>query len=202
MTESEIDVLLARAAAGDARAPGELLEGHRTRLRSMVAVRLDPRLAARLDPSDLVQDALLDAHRQLSQYLEHRPLPFYPWLRQVTWQRLVLAHRQHLRVAARSAAREVAGDWALSDASVDHLAERFVASGTNPPSRAIRSELRGRVREALTELSPQDRDVLVLRFLEQLSTSETAAVLGASDSAVKMRQLRALARLREVLDHE
>ena len=57
MTDSEIDALLLRARAGDDAAAGELLESHRARLRSMVAVRLDRRLSARVDPSDLVQEA-------------------------------------------------------------------------------------------------------------------------------------------------
>lgn len=202
MTDDEIASLLDRTRLGDPAAAGELLEGHRTRLRAMVAVRLDPRLGARLDPSDLVQDALLDAHRQLTTYLEQQPLPFYPWLRQITWQRLVLAHRQHLAVAARSVAREAACDMALSDESVSHLADRLHSRGPNPGSRAIENELRQRLRGALAMLAPADQEILLLRFLEQLSTGETAAVLGLSASAVKMRQLRAVERLREILDHE
>jgi RNA polymerase sigma-70 factor (ECF subfamily) len=78
--------LLRAAANGDDDARQRLLARHRTRLRQMVAVYLDRRLADRVDPSDLVQEALTDAARGLSCYLRERPLPFYPWLRQFAWQ--------------------------------------------------------------------------------------------------------------------
>ena len=101
--------MLDRAGHGDARARQLLLERHRARLRRMVAVRLDRRVAARVDPSDLVQETLAEAAARLSDYLRRRPLPFYPWLRQIAWDRLVEAHRRHLRAGRRSVAREVPG---------------------------------------------------------------------------------------------
>ena len=79
----DTDVLLQRASAGDESARGVLFARHRGRLLQMVSARLDSRLAARVDPSDIVQEALVDASRMLSDYLEHRPLPFYPWLRKL-----------------------------------------------------------------------------------------------------------------------
>src|SRR5947209_19815970 len=92
----DTDQLLAAARTGDASARGRLLEHHRHRLRGMVALRLDPRLAARVDPSDLVQETLAVAHRRLDDYLRDRPLPFYPWLRQIAADRLADAHRRHV----------------------------------------------------------------------------------------------------------
>lgn len=80
----DTDTLIRKARKGDAAAREELLVRHRGRLRHLVAYRLDPRLAARVDPSDVVQEALADASRKLSDYLERRPLPYYPWLRQLT----------------------------------------------------------------------------------------------------------------------
>jgi RNA polymerase sigma-70 factor (ECF subfamily) len=103
--EPDTDVLLDRAAAGDSTARQQLLGRHRNRLKRMVAVRLDPRLAARVDPSDVVQEALADAARKLSDYLARRPLPFYPWLRRLAWERLVKLHRRHT-AGRRDIARE------------------------------------------------------------------------------------------------
>src|SRR4051794_14464625 len=103
--DPDTDLLLRRAARGEEEARHRLLERHRDRLRRMVAVRLDPRLAARLDPSDIVQEALADAHQKLDQYAHERPLPFYPWLRRLAWERVVQAHRYHGR-ARRSVDRE------------------------------------------------------------------------------------------------
>src|SRR5947208_13646251 len=106
LADPDTDVLVDRAASGDGSARQQLLVRHRGRLRQMVAVRLDPRLAARVDPSDVVQEALADAARKLDGYLRDRPLPFYPWLRRLAWERIVLLHRRHVRSQRRSVTRE------------------------------------------------------------------------------------------------
>src|SRR3954470_21288218 len=93
--DPDTDLLLRRPARGEEEARHRLLARHRDRLRRMVAVRLDPRLAARVDPSDVVQDALVDAARKLAAYLRDRPLPFYPWLRRLAWERLTKVHLRH-----------------------------------------------------------------------------------------------------------
>jgi RNA polymerase sigma-70 factor (ECF subfamily) len=168
----------------------------------MVAVRLDRRLGARVDPSDVVQEALLDAAQELSDYLRQRPLPFYPWLRQLAWERLIELHRRHLQAQRRSVKREEPLAPHLSDQSALQLADRVLARQSSPSDRAVRSELRLRVRAALDRLGERDREVLVLRHLEQLSTKEAAAVLGISEGGVKIRHLRALERLRALLGVE
>jgi RNA polymerase sigma-70 factor (ECF subfamily) len=193
---ADTDALLDRAARGDDHARHQLLDRHRRRLRRMVALRLDRRLTARIDPSDVVQEALADAGRKLDGYLRVRPLPFYPWLRQLAWERLVKLHRRHT-ADKRDVAREALPD--LPEQSALELAERLVAPGTGPDQRAVREELRQRVRTALDRLTAGDRELLVLRHAEQLSTKEAAAVLGVTESAVKSRHLRALERLRTAL---
>src|SRR5437763_14614661 len=97
----DTEELLRRAGDGDAAARQQLLARHRDRLRRMVAVRLDQRLAARVDPSDVVQEALIEADRKLDDYLEQRPVPFYPWLRRLAWEQLVKLHERHVQVAGR-----------------------------------------------------------------------------------------------------
>src|SRR5262245_13664819 len=98
----DTDALLAQAAQGQPDARGALLERHRDRLTRMVACRLDRRLAARIDPSDVVQEVLAEAGRKLQRYLSERPLPFYPWLRQLAWEHLAVLHRRHVRAGKRS----------------------------------------------------------------------------------------------------
>jgi RNA polymerase sigma-70 factor (ECF subfamily) len=196
------DELLAGAQRGDGAARQQLLARHRARLRKMVACRLDRRLAARLDPSDVVQEVLAEADRELADYLEHRPLPFYPWLRQLAWDRLVDLHRRHLQAGKRSVRREEMGVLDLPDESAVELAGRLVHRGSSPSRQLLREEQRARVRVALERLPARDREVLVLRHLEELSTADTAAVLRISVSAVKARHLRALQRLRGLLGGE
>ena len=88
----------------------------------------------------------------------------------------------------------------LPDESVQQLAHRLLASGTSPSRRLIRQEQREQVRAALAELEPRDREVLVMRHLEQMETPEIAAALGISEGAVRNRQYRALIRLRALLE--
>jgi RNA polymerase sigma-70 factor (ECF subfamily) len=149
----DTEQLIEQASRGDAAARQQLLVRHRDRLRKMVRVRMDQRLAARVDPSDVVHEALADAAGKLSDYLRRRPLPFYPWLRRLAWERLVKLHRRHIRARSRSVMREDPGRQALPDESVLELARRLVAPGTSPSNRMIREELRGRVQAALARLS-------------------------------------------------
>ncbi len=195
----DTDELLASASRGDASARQQLLVRHRRRLKKMVRLHMDRRLAPRIDPSDVVQEALAEAAQELSDYLAERPIPFYPWLRKIAWERLVKLHRRHLRARKRNVGREEPGILNLPDESAVQLAGRLLDLGSSPSKHLLREELHARVQTALDQLPDRDREVLVLRYLEQLSTKETAAVLGISESAVKTRHLRALVRLRERL---
>jgi RNA polymerase sigma-70 factor, ECF subfamily len=191
--DAETEELVCRASRGDTEARQQLLVRHRDRLRRMVAVHLDRRVAARIDPSDVVQEALMDAAQKLSDYLEERPLPFYPWLRRLAWDHLIRLHQHHLATRKRSALKEE--KLGLPDESVLELAQRLISPGSSPSRHLLREELRDRMRAGLDQLAESDREVLVLRYLEQLSMSEIAAVLGLQEGAVKMRHTRALRRL-------
>ena len=195
--EPDTEQLLACAAQGDQAALGQLLQRHRQRLLHMIALRLDRQVQARLDPSDVVQETLAEAARRLADYARLRPLPFYPWLRQLAWERLVQLHRRHVRAGKRTVRREQA-DLPLSEKSALALADRLVSRGSSPSARLHRSEQRRRVQAILAQLAEADREVLVLRYLEHLSTPELAAILGLTPAGVKTRQLRALQRLRDL----
>jgi RNA polymerase sigma-70 factor (ECF subfamily) len=200
LSEPDTEQLLDAAARGDADARGRLLDRHRQRLKRMVAVRLDRRLAARVDPSDLVQETLAEAHRRLDAYLHQRPLPFFPWLRQLAADRLGMLHRRHVGAGRRSITREEPP--ALPGESALALADRLLAASNGPSAGLRREERRALVRAALDDLPERDREVLVLRYLEQLSTAEVAEVLGIGEGAVKMRLLRAARRLHGLLHEE
>src|SRR5262245_41688537 len=105
-TDADTERLLTLAADGDPAARERLLGKHRDRLVRAVARRLDRRMAARVDASDVVQDALADADRKLPGYLRDRPLPFYPWLRSLALERLLRQRRRHVGARMRSVERE------------------------------------------------------------------------------------------------
>ena len=199
MADQETRQLLERAAAGDEQAVQTLFRENRRRLRGMVAVRMDQRMAGRVDPSDVVQEALTIASQRLVDFLNNRPMEFYPWLRQIGWNCLVDAHRRHVLADRRSVDREISIDPALSSQSAATLVNRLVSTGTSPTGRLDREEQRSSVLDALEHLSGTSREVLVLRFLEQLSVTESAQVLGISENALKARQVRAIQQLRDVL---
>lgn len=198
---SSTDDLLRHAAKGDLAAWNALLDRHRERLRRMIALRLDRRLAARLDPSDVVQETLAEAARRLPDYLMTRPVAFYPWLRALAHDRLVEEHRRHVGAAQRSVERESA-PVPIADGSAEGLADILAGHETSPTKRVRREELRDQVRATLALLKVSDREVLILRHLEELSVAETAAVLQISEGAVRVRHLRALERFRLLIAAE
>ena len=195
----ETELLLRRAADGCAAARAELLDRYRDRLRRMISIRIDRRVAARVDASDIVQEAMKDAHHRLPEYFADPQLAFYPWLRRIAWDRLADAYRTHIGAEKRSVLKEHSGTPHLNDESVAELAVSLVVSSVNPGQRAMLAEMNARTKAALLELKPHDREILVLRYLEQLGVAEIATVLGISPTAVTSRQLRALQRLRRLL---
>jgi RNA polymerase sigma-70 factor (ECF subfamily) len=194
--------LLNQAAAGDQEAWGALLARHRDRLRTMIALRLDRRLQGRIDPSDVLQEAFLAASLQLQDYVRQAGMPFFLWLRLVTGQKLVALHRHHLGKKMRDAGREVAlYQGALPEASSTALAARLLGREPAPSEAAVQAEQALRLEIALNSMDPLDREVLVLRHFEQLSNTETAQVLSIQPAAASKRYVRALRRLKEILQN-
>src|SRR5215467_1152540 len=193
--------LLRRAKAGDAAALGALFAHYRDRLRKMVRLRLDRRVCGRLDPSDVLQEAYLDVERRFPEYAAAPTVPFYVWLRALTGQRLIDLHRHHLGAKIRDARQEVSlYRGALPQASSASLAQQLLAGLTSPTQAAVRAEMQLRLQEALNSMDALDREVVVLRHFEELNNVETAAVLGIEPSAASKRYLRAIRRLKALLD--
>ena len=197
---SETDRLLQATARGDNEKWGTLLERHRERLRRMVALRLDRRLQGRVDASDIIQEAYLEASRRMAEYLKQPTMPFFLWLRFLTHQKLLELHRHHLGTRARDAGREVClYQGALPQTSSAALAAHLLGHLTQPSQAAIRAELKIRLQDALNSMDALDREVLALRHFEHLSNAETAQTLGIRESAASKRYIRALGKLRAIL---
>lgn len=199
MTDLSSEQLLLRLAEGHSDAFAQLFERFRARLRAMIALRIDPRLVGRTDASDIIQETFLEAQRQLPEYLESQPLEVYVWLRQLAWQKLMQAHRRHLLAKRRSISREQDLQRTLGRQSSARLADMLACGQPSPSAIVDREERRHRVLNALDELSDQDREILLLRLVEQLSIRETAEVLAIAEGTVGSRQFRALERLRTAL---
>ena len=138
--------------------------------------------------------------RKLPDYLARPGLPFFLWVRHLTGLKLAEVHRRHLGTQARDADRELSlHRGGLPEADSVSLAAQLLGQLTTPSQAAVKAERRLMVQEALAAMDPVDREVLALRHFEQLSTSETAEVLGMSKAGAGSRYLRAIKRLREVL---
>jgi RNA polymerase sigma-70 factor, ECF subfamily len=196
----QIDDLLCRARAGDPQALSALFDLYKARLRQMVRLRLDRRLASRLDSSDVLQEAYIEAEKRFAAYLRDPAIPIFLWLRLVTGQKLTDLHRHHLGAKMRNAGMEVSlHRGALPQANSISLAELLLGRLTSPTRAAQRAEMQQRLQEALNGMDPIDREVLVLRHFEELSNVETAQILGLEKTAASNRYIRALKRLKSIL---
>lgn len=194
-------VLLDRVRGGDAAAVNGLLARHREAIKQMIDRRMDRVVRHRVDASDIVQDVMLEANRRLGDYLANPTMPFQLWLRHMARDRLIDAHRRHRVASSRSVDREVAlppaaGDDRSGDDIVAGLADRELT----PAAAATWHELERRFAAAVERLDEADRQIVLLRHFEHLSTADAAAALGLSKPAAGMRYLRAMRRLRILLD--
>lgn len=201
MDERELQAQARELRADPARF-GALLQEMRARLRRMVELRMDPTLRARLDASDVVQEACTEAVARLPAWLAKPDMPLHLWVRFITGQKLAQLHRRHLGTGKRDAQRERAApeDDGAPEASAVALADAIAESGVLSPSGvAIRDERLERLRAALATVKAEDREILVLRHFEQLGNADVARLLGLSEPGASLRYMRAVKRLREIV---
>ncbi len=183
---------------GDDLATGRLLERHRDALHRMAEMRLDPKIRQRIDASDIIQEVMIEANRRLQTYLENPIMPFHLWLRQMTTDRIIDAHRRHRVSKKRSVDLEQAPVVA---SNLDHSTIQFGPQITDgeltPAAAAIRNELQRKFEEAVDEMDDIDKEIIVMRHFEKLTNQEVAHVLKLSEPAASMRYLRAMRRLRQ-----
>ena len=189
------------AAPNDPGLLEKALAEHRDRLRRMIALRMDRRLQGRVDPSDVIQEAFIEAARRLPKYLATpEPMPLFLWLRFLANQSLQLAHRKHFG-KGNDPQLEISIDGGrMPQASSAALAAQLLGHDTRASEAAIRIERRQRLEQALNRLETLDREVLALRHFEQLSNSECARVLEIKESAATKRYIRALKKLKDLLN--
>jgi RNA polymerase sigma-70 factor (ECF subfamily) len=192
--------LIDRARKGDHEALNALFARHRDRLCRMVDIRLDPRLQARLDASDVVQDAYVKVTERLPEYFRQPKVPFFLWLRLVVGEQLTWLHRHHLGTHMRNAGRELSiYQGSVPEASSAVQAAQLVARHSSPTQQVVRAERIQRVQDALSALDPVDREILSLRHFEELTAAEAAKVLGIEEAAAAKRFFRATRRLKAIL---
>jgi RNA polymerase sigma-70 factor (ECF subfamily) len=191
--------VLTRARAGDPAAVGALIEPARGYLMLLARIQSGRHLRAKLDPQDVVQDVLLEAHRQFARFRGSTEGELLGWLRQILAGVLANLVRRYLGTKARDVRleRELAADL---DHSASRLDGGLTAGGTSPSQGAAGREQAVLLADALARLPDDYREVLVLRHLEELPFPDVAGRMGRSVEAVKKLWARAAARLRKELD--
>ena len=185
--------LVELASQGDRSAINELFEIHRAYLRRVIDLRLEDELRSRIDPSDVIQETQLEAARRIQEYLANRAVPFRIWLRRTAIEQLVNLRRQHVLAKKRTVRQEV---W-FPDKSSLALAQKL--SEVRPSQILHKHELAQQVRAAIEDMGELDREMLVLRHIEELTNQEIAALLEIDSSTASQRYGRALKRFRDKL---
>lgn len=194
------EIELLRSGGSDQFA--EVFSRYEDRLQRMIRFRLDRRLYGRVDSGDVLQEVWLDASKRVAEYVANPAVPVFIWLRQIAWQTIIDLQRRHLGAQKRSVANEVAlagGGRSQEDTSLS-IAARLAGDLTSPSQAAMRDERMQQLRQALEEMDEIDREVLALRHFEELGNNEVAEILGLQKTAASNRYVRALKRLKEVLE--
>ena len=195
------EVLLARARAGDEDARGRLLEAYRSYLALLARLQLGRDLQGKVDPSDLVQEAFLEAHRDFGHFQGRTEAELLAWLRRL----LATSQADQVRRYRRTRRRDLRLERQLAaglDQSSQALERGLVAPGSSPSGHAGRREDARRLAEALERLPADYRDVLLLRHFQGLTFPAIARRLGKTLDGVKNVWLRGLARLRRLMGEE
>lgn len=188
--------LLERARAGDPSAFENLFKRHRVPLLKAIVMRMDRRVAARVDASDVLQDTYLEAFRRLPKYLEQEGMPFYLWLYWIAREKVIGLHRHHLGAGKRTVQHEV--PLMPVDSSAEFVSG-LIGKLPSPSQELARVELAERLRVALGQLNAEERDLILWRHFEQLSARDMAQLLHITEAAANKRYIRAVERLRKIL---
>jgi RNA polymerase sigma-70 factor (ECF subfamily) len=198
MTASD-QALVERLRQGDGQALAELFSLHRERLWRLVDFRLHPRLHARVDADDVLQEAYLAAAERVQHFLQRASGSVFIWLRLIVMQTLTDLHRRHLGTGKRDAGREVPMPVFPGRSTAASLAAQFLGSFTSPSGVVMREEMAARLESAIAAMNPIDQEILALRHFEELTNHEIAEVLDIEPTAASNRYVRALQRLKEIL---
>jgi len=198
----ERDVIVESLRSNREAALAEYFSTVQARLKRIVNFRLDYRLSGRVSESDVIQAAYVRAAQRIGSFLEKDDMPFFVWLRLEINQKLHEIHRHHFGAAKRDIRKEVKLGRGNSDTGKTSmaLAAHIVAQLTSPSRLIERAEQIAMLEKTLGEMNELDREVIALRHFEELSNIETAETLGIEPAAASKRYLRALKRLKEIME--
>ncbi|MDO4574941.1 MAG: sigma-70 family RNA polymerase sigma factor [Planctomycetia bacterium] len=193
-----IEELIQKAREGDSRAMGDLLENYRNYLMFLARLQIDPRICGKLDAADLVQDTCLEAYQAFSRFRGENEASLLAWLRQILATRLATAVRYYIGTRQRDVRLERNLHAHVDQSSV--FWNQLVSSGSTPSIKVSRKEMEAKLTAAMVRLPDHYREVLRLRHIEELSFAGIAERMERSVDSVQKLWVRALAKLREMID--
>ncbi len=195
----QAELLLPAAREGDAESLDRLLELYRNYLKLLARAQLRASLQVRVDPSDLAQVTLIDAHRGFAQFRGQTEQELTAWLRKILVRKLADQVKRH-RSQKRDVRREQSLEVVLEQSSQD-IAKLLGTATSTPSVLASRREQSVVLADAMARLPEDYREVLVMRHLERKKFAEIADMMQRSDGSVRMLWTRALERLRRELEN-
>ena len=187
--------------AGDANALARAFDDHRERLGRTIRFRVDSRLLARLDVEDILQESYMNAATRTSHVNAKDDRQLFVWFRLIVMQTLVDLHRRHLGAKMRDAGREVTAQHGCDSRSTSLSMSRMLIGNLTTPTQSLRrAEAQQALDSALAAMNDMDREVLALRHFEELTNQEVAAVLDIEPKAASIRYVRALRRLKTIME--
>jgi RNA polymerase sigma-70 factor (ECF subfamily) len=192
--------LLQSARLGNTEALGQVLQLYRNYLTILATTQLDRRLRRRVNPSDLVQDAMLAAHTDFAKFRGCSERELLAWLRQILINCLHHVIETHLRAKMRDMRREISVEQvsATLDRSACNFAQMIADHGPSPSAPMQQRERAVALADQLSRLPPQYRDVIVLRNLQGLSFEEVADRMDRKPGTVRMLWLRAIEKFKQI----
>lgn len=200
--DSDVDRLLSAARDGHGDSLGKLLQVYRNYLTILATTQLDRRLNRRLSPSDVVQEAMLAAHRDFEMFNGQSEREFLAWLRQILINCLHHVIDAHVKARKRDVRCEVSLDQMAStlDRSAFNLAQVLATPEPSPSAMVSRRERAVEIADTLAGLKPEYRDVIVLRNLQGMSFDEVAERMDRKSGAVRMLWLRAIEKFKQAYE--
>jgi RNA polymerase sigma-70 factor (ECF subfamily) len=196
MTSSEPEQLINEARGGDAAKLGRLLEAYRRYLSLLARLQIGQHLQGKVDASDIVQETFLEAHRNFPGFRGSTEGELICWLRRILAGKLADLVRRYIGAQGRDVRLEREIDHALDRSSV-LLGQGLVSPLASPSQQAAHREQAVLLADALQELPPDYREVLVLRHLEGLTFPDVAKRMGRSLDSVEKLWMRGLVKLRQ-----
>lgn len=172
---------------------GRLWEEHRPRLLAMLERRLDPSLRARVGAEDVLSEAFLVAQRRWPEFRKGSPMTPYAWLYRLALDALIEAWRREHRDC-----RDQHREMPYPDRTSIQMGLNILSPGTKPSQAFARQQLREQVRQALELMPEQQRKILWMRHVDELSIAEISSILEVHERTVYRELRRPVKQLTEI----